>query len=214
MSSRPPREYLSPKNLSYRGVPREFHDASLDEYPIDPETKRLLQAYIENMEVMRDDFINLILYGSNGSGKTYLASLIVKEAYRYRFTSFIITLQSLIDLYFKRSDPEHKEKWDDIMECDFLVIDEVGKEGFDSKMYNISIFEEALRKRDTIGRPYILCTNLDLEVEGGLYDQYGKSIRSLIEGKALKLEFDGDDYRKSVSKKKKGMRILLAEEED
>jgi DNA replication protein DnaC len=206
---RPMRKNLSPINLAYRGIPREYFDATIDEYPIDPEIKGIMQRYMENLDQMLEDCVNLIMYGVNG--KTYLSSLLVKEAYKYRYSSMRVTLQSFIDLQFKQKEEWAKEKNAEIRTCEFLVIDEIGKETFDGKSFNIATFEELQRHRDTLGLPTIFCTNLPLDGDNGLYAQYGKSIRSLIEGKALKLLFEGEDYRPKVLKNKKGIQILMGE---
>jgi DNA replication protein DnaC len=153
------------------------------------------------------------LYGSNGSGKTFLSSLIVKEAYRLRYTSAIATLAHLMDLTFKSVKTQG-----DLSElvmyerADYLVIDEVGKENFTKTGSNVNLLEEILRRAVTNGQVVILCTNLPLEGDKGLYKQYGTSIKSLISGSFVKLEFDSDDYRPIQQKKKKALRLLAGEE--
>ena len=212
MGKRPVRTTLSAKNLMYRGVPREYIHADLDEYPIEENIRELFARYMDYLDEMFDDKINLILYGSNGSGKTYLSSLIVKEAYRRRYTSFRVTLKSFIDMHFKRDKDELiAEKLDEIINAEFLVIDEVGKETFDKSQLNITVLEELLRERDTQGKPTIICTNLPLEGRGGLYEQYGKSIQSLIDGNFVKIKFEGEDNRHDVTRKKRGIQLLLGE---
>ena len=166
---------------------------------------------MDYLDEMFEDKINLILYGSNGSGKTYLSSLIVKEAYRRRYSSFRVTLQAYIDMQFKRDREEIAEKIEEIINAEFLVIDEVGKETFDKSQFNIAVLEELLRERDTQGKPTIICTNLPLEERGGLYDQYGKSIQSLIDGNFVKVKFEGEDNRHDVTRKKRGIQLLLGE---
>ena len=212
MGKRPVRTTLSAKNLIYRGVPREYIHADLDEYPVKENTRELFARYMDYLDEMFEDKINLILYGSNGSGKTYLSSLIVKEAYRKRYTSFRVTLKSFIDMHFKRDKDELiAEKLDEIINAEFLVIDEVGKETFDKSQFNITVLEELLRERDTQGKPTIICTNLPLEERGGLYEQYGKSIQSLIDGNFVKVKFEGEDNRHDVTRKKRGIQLLLGE---
>ena len=211
MRSRPIRSHLSRKNLSYRGVPKEFYNADLDEYPIDEDKKDIISRYIDNLPMMVEDKMNLVLYGSNGSGKTYLTSIIVKEAYRQRYTSFRITLETFIQLHFKNDDYS-VEKLQKIYASEILVVDEVGKETVMKNDFNIVKFEELLRQRDTEGLVTILCMNLDLEGNGGFYEQYGNSIKDLVEGNAVKIEFEGDSNRKQVTYKKRAVSILMGDE--
>lgn len=212
MERRPIRTELSRKNLAYRGVPKEFFKADLDEYPIDADKKEIFQRYIDNIAEMVDDQVNLTLYGSNGSGKTYLTSILVKEAYRRRYTSFRVTLETFIQLHFKQED-HLKEKLQKIYSCEILVIDEVGKETIMKNDFNIVKFEELLRQRDTDGLVTILCMNLPLEGANGFYKQYGNSIKDLTEGNSLKIEFVGDSNRKQVTNSKRGVNILLGDDE-
>lgn len=210
--NRPVRTKLSAKNLLYRGVPKEFIHATIDEYPIDEDLHKLFSRYMENLDLMYDDKVNMVLYGSNGSGKTYLSSLIVKEAYRKRYTSFRVTLQNFIDMHFKKMEEGVAEKMRRIIESEFLILDEVGKETFAKNQFNIIVLEELMRQRETLGKPTILCMNLPLEDKGGFYDQYGNSIKDLISGNYLKVLFEGESNREFVTKQKKGIQVLVEEE--
>lgn len=210
----PPRKRLSKENLLLKGVPYEYIEGTLNDYVYDDEIKELFKNYISNLHDMYEDRINLCLYGSNGAGKTFLSSLVVKEAYRLRYNSALITLQNLIDLNFKYSKTiEDYAKLKMINESHFLVIDEVGKETFTKTGSNINLLEETLRNAITKGQVIILCTNLPLEGEGGLYEQYGTSIQSLIDGSFVKVEFNNADYRPVVLHRKKALKLLLGEEE-
>lgn len=209
----PPRTTLSVQNLLLRGVPNEYIEGTLDSYVQDDEVKDFFNKYLTHLHDMYDDRVNLCLYGSNGSGKTFLSSLVVKEAYRLRYNSAITTMANLIDLTFKYDKtPEDFEKIKTYRSANFLVIDEVGKENFTKTGSNINLLEEILRSAVVEGQVVILCTNLPLEGERGLYKQYGASIKSLINGSFVKLEFDNDDYRPTHQKKKRALRILAGEE--
>jgi DNA replication protein DnaC len=213
MNKRPVRRTISSKNLSYRGVPKEFHNAYIDEYPIADEFKDLFVRYMDNLPIMFEDKVNLILYGANGAGKSYLSSLVIKDAYIKRYSAYRVTLQNYIDLHFKRHNEDVAIKLDKIATAEFLVIDEVGKETFAKNQFNIIVLEELMRHRDTLGYPTIICTNLPLDSDGGLYSQYGNSIKDLIEGNFVKVEFVGESNRHDVSKKKRGVNLLFEEGE-
>lgn len=216
MSSRrgtPQRESLSPTNLLLRGIPAEYLDCDIDDYVQSEEKRELIERYIENLHTMYEDRICLVMYGANGTGKSYLASIIVKEAYRHRYDSMMITLASYMDLCFKPD--KSQEDYDALLrikKADFLVIDEVGKENFTKTGSNINLLEELMRQALTSGQVLIICTNLpleDMDKAKGLYSQYGRSIKSLIEGGFVKVEFEEKDYRKTVLKQKNGLKILL-----
>lgn len=205
----PLRTAVSKKNLIYRGVPKHYIEATLGDYNLEEDLMELFMNYLSNIELMFDDNVCLALYGMNGNGKTWLSSLVVKEAYIHRYSSFRVTLQNFIDMQFRKDEEEIREKLRKIVEADFLVIDEVGKETFSKNQFNVIVLEELMRQRDTLGKPTIICTNLPLGGGGGLYTQYGNSIKSLVNGNYVQVEFNGEDYRPSVTKERKGIQTLL-----
>ena len=106
----PIRTTVSARNLLYRGVPRHYIGATLSDYDLDEDIKKLFYNYLTNIELMYRDNVGLILFGANGNGKTWLSSLIVKESYIYRFTSFLVTLQNYIDMQFRKDEEEIRDK--------------------------------------------------------------------------------------------------------
>ena len=125
MRSVPIRKAISATNLLYRGVPRHYIKATLSDYDVDKDIHNLFYNYLMNLELMYRDNVCLILYGANGNGKTWLSSLIIEEAYIYRFASFRVTLQNFIDMQFRKDEEEIRSKLRKIADCDFLVIYEV-----------------------------------------------------------------------------------------
>lgn len=208
----PARRSISRSNLILKGVPAEYLDCSLDKFVDNDDTKELIGKYIDNIHDMFEDRVCLAFYGANGTGKTYLASVIVKEAYRNRYKSHLTTLAHYMDLVFSPNKTEQmQDELKYISEAEFLVIDEVGKENFTRTQSNVTLLEDLLRQAITKGQVVILISNLPLEDVGGvegLYTLYGKSVESIIEGDFVKLEFNLKDYRPKVLKQKRGIQIL------
>lgn len=203
--NRPIRESYNPTSLVSRGVPRKFVDVVYGEFKFSGNIDKIIRRYLENIPIMFRDSVNLLLTGPNGTGKTLVSSLIVKEAYLRRFQSRMITYQELLDLNLSKEE-EEQDKFRIIISSEFLVIDEVGKEIFAKSGYNITRLEEIIRKRDTLGYPTIVCTNLNPR---DLKDTYGNSIDSLIRGNSLTLVFSGSDNRPQALREKEGVRILM-----
>jgi len=208
-----PREVLSSSNLSRIGVPRLFFNSEIDDFVGDESIKTLMERYVNNIHDMFDDCVNLTFYGSNGSGKTFITSLVLKNAYYYRYSAKRITLKRYIDLKFMPSVQKDSDVWEEINSVDnaeFLVIDEVGKEPNTKNDGNISVLEELLKYREEKGFPTIICTNLIL---ADLKQKYGSTIHSLVT-QSICLEMDGDDMRSEVFGKRKGVSILFDEGDD
>lgn len=200
----PPRVTLNRQNIIFRGVPTSYADYTLEDYTASNDKKKIYKAYLDNLHQMYKDRVCLFNYGANGSGKTMLSSLVVKEGYRLRYNSYMITLASYISLLFGEKTIETQNILSYIDKCDILVIDEVGKENFTLSKSNISVLEGLLRHAVQCGQVVIINTNLDLN---DFREQYGASIASLIDGDFTKLPFEEDDYRPLV-KGSRGRDIL------
>lgn len=207
MRGLPNRTRLATGNLIYRGVPSEYTEATLVDYT-DIKKRIFFERYLNNLDDMYEDKMHLILYGNNGTGKTYLSSILIKEAYRQRYDSCIVTLAQLMELTFNSSRSEEVlNKLNYINKCHFLVIDEVGKENFTSSLSNITLLENTLRKAVTNGQVVIICTNLSMDKLG---ESYGASVASLISG-FTKVKFEAPDQRQAVRQGKRASRILRGE---
>jgi DNA replication protein DnaC len=205
---RPMRTEVSELNLSRRGVPKhlmhleisDFHDYDSEERA---EVGKLMKDYLENIESNFDNNVGIFLYGSNGTGKTFLASLIVKEAYIYRYTSRRCTFMDYINEYTKLwgiKDAEKKEEEEGLFyhnykSVEFLVLEELGKE-LDTKL-SPTVLEDLLRYREEHGLVTIICTNL---APKEIVDKYGASIGSLIKGNFRPIMLVGKDNRTEVFK--------------
>lgn len=206
MTERPLRKELSKKNLSSKGVPNHFFDTTIDDFETyDNDTltkaKRIITEYLDNLPVHRRNGDGLYLCGSNGVGKTMLSSIIVKEAYRHRYSSKRITFVEYIDQYtkiWKAKTVEEKEELEDqfysyIKAVDFLVLEEVGKESTPRDMA-VTILEDCLRYREEHGLCTIIVANLYLkDLIGQKYQS--ASVESLIRGHTKLVKIIGIDRR-------------------
>lgn len=106
MSKRPVRTVVSEDSLKLIGIPKSFRGNTLKDFDVKGKSelkkvKGLVQAYIEDLDSNFENNKGLFLYGSNGVGKTMLSSIILKEAYRHRYTSRRSTFVEYVDKYTK-----------------------------------------------------------------------------------------------------------------
>ena len=203
---RPLRSTVNKNSLIMMGVPRRFCDKTIKDYNTYGKKslkniKSFVNDYIENINDNIEDNKGICFIGSNGVGKSYLSCLILKEAYRHRYSCRRVTFSSYITAYTESWNTKNKgEK--DVLESElfekykgveFLVLEEIGKE-IDSKISR-PILEDLLRYREEQGLVTIICTNL---APTTLKEVYGASICSLINGNMTVIVIDSEDKRMEV----------------
>jgi DNA replication protein DnaC len=211
----PPREHLSDVNLSLIGIPRLYREAEIDDFKANSDFLKMLRNYIKYIHDMFEDCVNLTLYGSNGSGKTYIASILLKNAYRNRYSAKRITFAEFMDKVFDRNKLADEEKYiiqqeiNNIYDAEFLVIDELGKENNTKSESNVNLLINLLKYREEKGLPTIICTNLSLKV---IKERYGETVDSMI-SQSIRLEMAGDDMRNVIFRKRNAISKLMGEED-
>lgn len=210
MSKRPVRTVVSEDSLKLIGIPKSFRGNTLKDFDVKGKSelkkvKGLVQAYIEDLDSNFENNKGLFLYGSNGVGKTMLSSIILKEAYRHRYTSRRSTFVEYVDKYTKvwnaKSADEKATLEDELYTyykaVEFLVLEEVGKE-IDSKV-SAPILEDLLRYREDNGLVTIVCTNLNISL---MTERYGESCISLLKGNTTPVMIECGDKRATIFKKR------------
>lgn len=210
MSKRPVRTVVSEDSLKLIGIPKSFRGNTLKDFDVKGKSelkkvKGLVQAYIEDLDSNFENNKGLFLYGSNGVGKTMLSSIILKEAYRHRYTSRRSTFVEYVDKYTKvwnAKSAEEKATLEDELytyykAVEFLVLEEVGKE-IDSKV-SAPILEDLLRYREDNGLVTIVCTNLNIPL---MTERYGESCISLLKGNTTPVMIECEDKRAIIFKKR------------
>ena len=208
---RPVREILSPKSLMAIGVPKLFVDKCIGDFDTFgdarfEEVKMFAADYIDNLRENFSDCRGLYLYGSNGTGKSFIASVIVKEAYRRRYTAYRVTFAGYIACYTRLWSAKDLAEKDELeadlyryKAAEFLALEEVGKEIGNS--VTVPILEDLLRYREDRQLPTIVCTNLQMK---NLKGQYGESVYSLLVGNTTPVKIEGEDRRLEYYGKRNG----------
>lgn len=118
-----------------------FEDNLYGNYPITPReniriVKNNLMRYIDNFS---NESKNIYIFGDVGRGKTFLLNSVAKELLDRNYSVFYMTSSSLFKFLndynwaFEEQRYKHQDKYDFILECDLLIIDDLGSESH-SKM--------------------------------------------------------------------------------
>ena len=201
--SRPIRTTLSIDSMvSVIGIPRKFVRAKVsdiyDDSPSRTELKQFVEGYVNDIVKNFESCKGLYMYGSNGVGKSFISSLILKEAYRHRYSCHRISFVEYCSVYTRVWDANNLEDRESLeaelyeyKATEFLVIEEIGK-GVENSV-TVPILEDLLRYREDKGLVTIIATNLS---PATMKEQYGKSIYSLITGNCVPIKIEDVDHRR------------------
>ena len=157
--------------------------------------KKLSLSFIENFDNPEEK--NLLFTGNTGLGKTFLSSCIANELLKKGKTVLYqtapIMLDTIIDYRFGKENVS-KDIYDNILNVDLLIIDDLGTECMNSmkftELFNI-INTRLLNSNNKITKT-IISTNLSLE---NLFSAYDERIVSRFVGNYNICYFFGDDIR-------------------
>lgn len=175
-----------------------FSDNPYKDYPITPyqniqHIKKSVYGFINDFDKQNN---NLYIFGDVGRGKTYLLNSIAKEILDRNYSVLYMTSSKLFKFLndynwaFEEARAKHQEQFDFILDCDLLIIDDLGSEA-SSKNDSANLFE-VVNNRMIAGKPIIFSTNFD---ETMLSEMYGDRIFSRIIGNSEVYEIFGEDLR-------------------
>lgn len=201
MIRRPVRTALYPESLKLIGIPASMAEKSAEDIIVDSSAREKLKDFVLGyMKKINENFaknVGLYFYGSNGTGKTFMSCLVLREAYRHRFTARRITFAEYCKKYTKSwgaKSADEREMYEaelyEFKSAEFLLLEEIGK-GVENST-TIPILEDLLRYREDKGYPTLFATNLRIEQ---VRELYGASIYSLITGHCIPVKMEEKDRR-------------------
>ncbi len=164
----------------------------------DEKQKTEMDKILDNTKLFVEDLLrgtdkNLILFGDNGLGKTYLLSSLANSLIDL---GKIIVYQSAPVLLEKIKRLSFTNDSDSLIElienCDLLIIDDLGKDYITE--YTKSTLFNIINIRYNSKKPIAISTNLDLRV-GEIEEAYGSAIQSRLVEKSTILFFEGINMR-------------------
>lgn len=163
------------------------------------EVVKLCRQYIDEFKENKG---NILFTGTTGVGKTFLTNCIARELMEGYYSVIYLSANDLFDVFSRtkfsrQEDDEMKDMYEYILDCDLLIIDDLGTElnnSFTSSQLFYCINERLLRKKGTI-----ISTNLSLNM---LQDLYTDRVASRIMSNYRMIPLYGEDIR--IKKRRNG----------
>lgn len=157
------------------------------------EVVKTCRTYIDEFDSV---YRNLFLYGATGVGKTFLTNCIAKElidsSHSVIYISAIRLFEILADTTFKKGYEANEATAlaSSLLECDLLIIDDLGTELVNS--FTASALFNCINERHIRQKSVIISTNLSLPE---LRINYSERVFSRITSNYTLLKLYGDDLR-------------------
>lgn len=190
--------------LFQSNVPLKYWEYEIDDLAGDA-SRRKIERYISRLEEALDRGIGLYFCGSQGTGKTLAACVILKEALRCGHSVYFTMLTEVLSRYCDGMyDKEARAAFArSILEADFLVVDDIDKGYISEKSTFIdSAYDYVFRSRANKNLPIIITSNLK---RGAFVAQegmaFGKSLLSLFDEHLYDVIITCADKRKEIQKR-------------
>lgn len=179
-----------------------FDNFSLDFYPLPADEttgvspRKRMAEVLEYCKCYAEDFDDesesLYLHGATGLGKTHLslaiANTVAENGFKVIYDSAQNILSSLEREKFSHNNSGEREK--EILDCDLLIIDDLGSEF--STQFTVAAVYNIINTRLNRSKPVIISTNL---TKNELEAKYTQRVTSRIIGGYISLLFLGKDIR-------------------
>ena len=198
------KEKLITMNIQSSGMgnlidKQSFDNFSLDVYKKNPDNYARMERNFKIAKNFADKFAshhgNLLLIGTTGTGKTHLSTAIAKAVISQGFDVLYDSTQNILNDFerdkFRSGYNQTESASDKYIECDLLIIDDLGAEF--STQFSVSALYNLINTRQNKGLSTIISTNLSA---GELAAKYEGRIYSRIIGSDYTvLRFEGEDRR-------------------
>ncbi|BED92745.1 MAG: DNA replication protein DnaC [Candidatus Paraimprobicoccus trichonymphae] len=175
----------------------KFEDFDLKHYSFKnlSEMKIILNFCKDYAKKFNFSFESVVMTGKTGLGKTHLAIAIADVLIGKNFSVIYSSFPEIV-ANLEKSRFSKNFNYDNLIDCDFLILDDFGEESRSN--FSNSIVYNIINNRILLKKPYIIITNLSVaEVE----INYSEKIFSRILGSCKILCFVGKDMRVKKSYK-------------
>ena len=199
------KELLVKMNIEASGMGKlidkqSFDNFDLEWYKTNDEDYRRMAYNLKTARAFAESFgsqgaSNLLFVGNTGTGKTHLSTAIAKEVISRGYDVLYDTAQNVVAAFetdrFRSGYGEKESVSDKYLECDLLILDDLGTEF--SNQFTVSCLYNLINTRENRGLSTIISTNLSAEELAGRYD--GRIYSRIVGCDYKVLCFHGRDHR-------------------
>lgn len=190
-------ELLNIQKMKSAGLQdRTFYNYTFDRCDASQENAVYAKRYVEHFAEMAQTGQGLLFWGNVGTGKTFLAGCIANALLEQKIpvlmTSFPKILNALGGLY----SSERNEYLASLNRYTLLVIDDMGIER--ESQYTIETVYTVIDERYKSGKPFIITTNIQLDVLKSPQDVEHARIYDRIMERCMPVFFGGKNYRSEL----------------
>lgn len=194
---------ITQTHLRLANIPQDYWGVDFWNYEGPERAAKATIRYLQKLDSMKTEGVGVMYIGPFGPGKTTLAMIAMKYLLRANWSVYVTSLGEIVENIQKSWHNNEDEAITGFLQrcrgCDFLLIDDVGKEHRGGSGFVSTVFDNLIRYRVQHRYPTFLTTN---HTKSELEATYGGSIISLLEGKVLPIAVVGDDHRRTVQKTK------------
>lgn len=181
------------------GIPIDYWLLPFSQFKGDPNFHKAITQKINNIDEMYTTGESLGFVGNLGTGKTYAACCLLKKALVVGYEARYVNMADVVnDLVFKNNN-DNSQYLNELMNVDFLVIDEFDKRWVFPSEKVEQLFgqtlEHILRCRFQNQMPTILCSNTE-NIDEVLSADFSRAFSSLRHRYMKVFIVAGRDFRK------------------
>lgn len=182
------------------GIMESWYYKEFSDYTNDKNALEKVESYLKQCVDFKDEGIGLFLWGANGTGKSHLLNCLFKKLLEKRYKVRIVSFSALIENYTNGwYKDDAKAIFRELKHCDFLAIEEIGKElEMKNNAVVINVLDNLLRFRLQSNKPTFITSNLkpsEIELK------YTPDIASMLKEGSVPVQVMGSDFRDKIKDK-------------